>query len=71
VLTGVVESIEKHPARRLSEAGLRITINTDDPSVCHVSLTDEYALLTEKFGFALEEIEGMIETARDAAFSEL
>jgi len=71
VLTGVVESIEKHPARRLSEAGLRITINTDDPSVCHVNLTDEYALLTEKFGFALEEIEGMIETARDAAFSEL
>ena len=68
VLTRAVESLESHPVRRLYEAGLPITINTDDPSLCGVTLTDEYALIVEKFGFTLAEIEGLMENARRAAF---
>ena len=68
VLTHAVESLEDHPVRRLYESGLPITINTDDPVVCGMTLTDEYVLLTEKFGFTLTEIEGLIKIARNAAF---
>ena len=68
VLTRAVESLESHPLRRLYESGLPITINTDDPAVCGVTLTDEYVLLVEKFRFTLEEINRLIETARHAAF---
>ncbi|HUV05789.1 MAG TPA: adenosine deaminase [Armatimonadota bacterium] len=69
VLTRAVESLESHPVRRLYESGVPITVNTDDPTVCGVTLTDEYALIIEKFGFTLAEIEKLIETARQAAFS--
>jgi adenosine deaminase len=68
VLTRAVESLESHPVRQLYDAGLRITINTDDPAICGVTLTDEYTLLAEKFGFTLAEIEHLNETARKAAF---
>ena len=68
VLTHAVESLESHPVRRLYDAGLSLTINSDDPAVCGIKLTDEYVLLAEKFGFTLAEIEGLIETARHAAF---
>ena len=68
VLTHAVESLESHPVRCLYDSGAAVTINTDDPTVCGVTLTDEYALVTEKFGFTLTEIEKLIETARQAAF---
>ncbi len=68
VLTHAVESLESHPVRRLYDEGVRITINTDDPSVCNVTLTQEYELLMERFGFTLEEIEGLISVAEQAAF---
>ena len=36
---------------------LPITVNTDDPTVCATTLTDEYALVMERFGFSLAEID--------------
>ena len=32
VRTGAVDSIEAHPLRRLFDAGIHITLNTDDPT---------------------------------------
>jgi adenosine deaminase len=60
VRTGVVASIEAHPARRYFERGLRITINTDDPKMFGNSLAEEYALLETKLGFARDEIRHLI-----------
>ena len=68
VLTHAVESLERHPIRELFDAGVRLTVNTDDPTVCGVTLTDEYALIAEKFGFTLDEIGRLVENARNAAF---
>ncbi len=68
VLTRAVESLESHPVRRLYDAGVPITINTDDPSVCGITLTGELELLVERFGFTFEEIEGLVEASRRAAF---
>ena len=68
VLTHAVDSIEAHPVRKLFDAGVPITINTDDPIVCGVTLSGEYSLIHEKFGFTLAEIERLIENARKAAF---
>lgn len=68
VLTHAVESLEAHPVRQLFDAGMKITINTDDPTVCGVTLTSEYELIHEKFGFTFEEIEQLVDNARSAAF---
>jgi adenosine deaminase len=68
VLTRAVESIESHPIREMYDAGLKVTLNSDDPSVCVATLTDEYMLAHRRFGFTLSELVGMNGTARTAAF---
>ena len=37
--SGVVASLQDHPLARLIEAGLPVTINTDDPSIQGITLT--------------------------------
>ncbi|MHB1458094.1 MAG: adenosine deaminase [Armatimonadota bacterium] len=71
VLTHAVPSLDEHPIRRLYDAGVKVTVNTDDPGVCDVTLTDEIILVMEKFGFTLADIEKITETARKAAFWKL
>jgi adenosine deaminase len=41
---GVVSSVDQHPLRELWDAGVVVTINTDDPGFFGCSLTDEYAI---------------------------
>jgi len=44
VMTGLVTSIEEHPARRMLDNGNSITIGTDDPVICQTSLSKELSL---------------------------
>ncbi len=60
VRTGVVRSIDDHPARRFFERGLVITINTDDPKMFGNSLAEEYRLLEERLGFSRDDIRALI-----------
>ena len=46
---------KEHPVRQLYDAGVPITINTDDPAFFRTTLTREYEL-AEMFGLPLEEI---------------
>jgi adenosine deaminase len=52
----VFESIESHPIRKLVDYGIRVTINTDDPTLFGGTLTDELHILVEKLDFSLAEI---------------
>ena len=66
--TGVISDISDHPVRRYWDKGLAVSINTDDPGMFHNSLVDEYVLLHETFGFAREEIQGLVLNALNAAW---
>ncbi len=44
VKTGAVESLGAHPVRKLFDAGVPITLNTDDPCLFETDLTREFAL---------------------------
>ena len=57
VLTGVVPLIEEHPARRLYQAGVPITLNTDDPAIFGTTLAREFEIAREKLGFTPEELD--------------
>jgi len=65
VCTGVVASLEEHPVRCAYDAGVPITINTDDPAFFNTSLVQEYAIAERLFGLNLEE---MAANARRFAF---
>jgi adenosine deaminase len=65
---GIVPSIEAHPLRRLLQAGVRVTLNTDDLTVSDVTLSEEYVRAVERIGLTLPELWAMDLAALDAAF---
>ena len=63
VATGAVANLHEHPVRRLFDAGVPITLNTDDPAMFHTTLTAEYELAAREFGFSEEELRGIAANA--------
>jgi adenosine deaminase/aminodeoxyfutalosine deaminase len=56
VRTGAVQSLDVHPVRKLFDAGVPITINTDDPGVFECTLGGEYQIARQVFGFSEAEL---------------
>ncbi|WP_370155108.1 adenosine deaminase [Streptacidiphilus sp. EB129] len=63
IATRVVERIEDHPIRRMVDAGLFVTVNSDDPPMFGTDLNREYAVAAGLLG--LDE-SGVAELARQA-----
>lgn len=63
VLTGAVKSLDVHPVRRLFDAGVPITLNTDDPGVFGTTLARELSIAKDVFGFTGAELEQVEATA--------
>jgi adenosine deaminase/aminodeoxyfutalosine deaminase len=59
VRTGVISSIQDHPARRIFDAGVPVVLNTDDPALFETTLCGEYQLAAQQFGFSEEELAGL------------
>jgi len=68
VATGVVERLEDHPVRRLFDAGVPITLNTDDPGIFETSLAREFDIVREAFGFSESELKTVAGNAYRYAF---
>lgn len=68
VALGVFADFRNHPLRALHEAGVRVTLNSDDPPFFHTSLAREYEVASTIMGFSDADILGMTRTAIEAAF---
>ena len=68
LVTGVVKRLEDHPVRRLFDAGVPITINTDDPAMFRCTLAGEYRLAADRFGFSDAELRGIVQNGFRYAF---
>ncbi len=64
----VFPDFQSHPLRALHAAGVRVTLNSDDPPFFHTSLAREYEVAASIMGFSDAEILGMTRTAIEAAF---
>jgi aminodeoxyfutalosine deaminase len=71
VATGAVESLAVHPVRRIFDAGVPITLNTDDPAIFAATLSGEYELAARHFGFSDAELRGIAENAFRYGFRQL
>ena len=68
LVTGVVQRIEDHPVRRLFDAGVPIVLNSDDPAMFRCTLTGEYQLAAERFGFTESELRQIADNGFRYAF---
>lgn len=66
--TAVVERIEEHPFPMLRDAGVRVTLNTDDPGMFDTDLNREYVLAHDVFG---ADRAGLVDLARESVRSSL
>jgi adenosine deaminase len=66
ICLGVAPSMEQHPLPRLLDAGLYVTINSDDPPMFNTTLTDEYQTVARTFGLGEAEIERLVMNAVEA-----
>lgn len=66
--SGAVASMESHPLPRMLTHGLNVTINTDDPGISQICLSDEYQLVCEVFSISRSQLCEMTVAAAHAAF---
>lgn len=59
VCLGVAADLASHPLPRLLDAGLFVTINSDDPPMFNTTLTEEYLRVADAFDLGIEIIEGL------------
>lgn len=66
--TGACASLAEHPAKRLLEAGVRVTINTDDPAISGTTLSREYLRALDDCGLNWPQLRQCALNAAQAAF---
>jgi len=69
VRLGVVDSIEDHPLRRMLDAGLLVTVNSDDPAYFGGYLDDNFAALHTGLGLTYAEHDTLVRNSLEAAFT--
>lgn len=62
--------MEEYPICKLMEAGVKVTVNTDNMTVSNISLAKEYGKLIAAFGLTDEEIKGFAKNAVYACFAD-
>ena len=68
VQTGAAASIAEHPIGLLKRLGFRVTVNTDNRLMSGTSMTHELELLSEAFGYGLDDFQWFTVNAMKSAF---
>lgn len=66
--TGIVPRLSQHPLFAFHQLGISVTINTDDPSICNTTLTDEFLVAVRGNNVPMRVVPQMILNAARAAF---
>jgi len=67
VLLEVARGYDTHPLHTLWEAGVRCTVNSDDPLPFGTDITGEYRVLMREMGFTLRDVGEFAKTAFNAS----
>ncbi|HEU0116860.1 MAG TPA: adenosine deaminase [Thermomicrobiales bacterium] len=66
--TRVVADYAAHPFKRLDDAGVLLTVNSDDPALFGATLTDEYRFLAATFDYGPDDLERFARNGIRASF---
>jgi adenosine deaminase len=70
VVLGVFPTYEEHPFPALRDAGIPLTLGSDDPPYFGASVAGEYAVAREHFGLGDAELVAITRNAVEASFAE-
>ncbi len=65
---GVFPTLADHPVQELRAAGVKVTLNSDDPPMFGTTLTAEMISCAEAFDWTLADLQGMTANADQARF---
>lgn len=68
IRTGCCVDFEKHPVKDYFDAGLMVTLNSDDPPMFGSDLLGEYVLAFKHYGFTLDQMRELAANAVEASF---
>ncbi len=66
--SGVIKDIKDHPLPRMLDAGLKVTLNSDDPSISRITLSDEYQRAIKNKLLPETMLQSLVMTSVQAAF---
>jgi aminodeoxyfutalosine deaminase len=66
--TGCCAALSDHPVRIYFDQGMMITLNTDDPAMFGTSLSREYQIAQDEFGFTDEHLRELARNSFEASF---
>jgi adenosine deaminase len=66
--TGAVKELSDHPLRKMIDAGLNVTLNTDDPSISQITLSNEYKVAEDNLGLPRKTLRDCIVAAARSSF---
>ncbi len=69
VVLGVVPSLSAHPVERLRRAGVRVSLNTDDPVLYGIDLAGEYEEVAATFRLGADALSEMARVSIEASFA--
>ena len=64
----VYPRIEDHPFRRLLDAGVKLTVNSDDPPMFATDMVGDLELVTRTFDLTVDEVTLVVRNAFAASF---
>ena len=70
VALGNVASYDEHPLLRMIDAGVVVTLNSDDPAMFHSNLLEEYEVARRVFGLGDEAIADLARAGVRASFAD-
>jgi len=70
ITLGVYPDWSEHPLPALRDAGVKVTINTDDPAPLGSRLESEWAICAETFGWDMTDLAGFAHASITASFAE-
>lgn len=68
VVLQAVSGWDAHPIKKLRDAGVKVTVSTDDPPFFHTTMSAEFDMLHRTFGWGTDDFNDLNTTAIDAAF---
>ncbi len=66
--TATVKDLSTHPLPAFLKAGLKVTLNTDDPAVSNIDLQHEYEVAHKVLGISRSELSGIQRCGVESAF---